>query len=488
MRSLDRVSFKGGRRAPIEPCVTSSAAEQNVEAIELVEQARQRATHNLRGRERWITAVGAGGFLVTALLLDVLAPADRHPSFGTALMLFVSYAIASRVEFEIGTGSAIPTQVVFVPALFLLPARALPLFVAAALMAGMLPDLLRRRAHPARLVVQLVNSWHSVGPALVMLAFDDRVPSWSLWPALVAAFAAQFAFDYVSSAIRARLAFGVGFRDHLTSLAWVYLIDAALLPIGFTLAVAAAHSAPIALLGMPLVGLLGLFARERQQRIDHALELGNAYRGTAFLLGDVIEADDAYTGSHSRDVVSLVLAVADELGLNPRERRRAELAALLHDVGKIRIPSEIINKPGSLTREERAVIERHTIEGEKLLAKVGGLLGDVGHIVRSCHENWDGSGYPDGLEGEEIPRLARIIMCCDAFNAMTTDRSYRRALSPANAVAELRRNAGTQFDPVVVEALIERLSSLAPSLEPPTSVSTPVPSLPRAASGARPSQ
>jgi HD-GYP domain-containing protein (c-di-GMP phosphodiesterase class II) len=369
----------------------------------------------------------------------------------------------------------------------------LPLFVAGALIAGMLPALLHRRTHPGRLLVQLVNSWHVVGPALVMLAFGDPGPSWSRWPVLVAAFGAQFSFDFVSSAIRARLAFGISMRDHLTSLAWVYLIDATLLPIGFTLAVAAAHSAPIALLGMPLVGLLGLFARERQQRIDHALELGNAYRGTAFLLGDVIEADDEYTGSHSRDVVSLVLAVADELGLSPHERRRAELAALLHDVGKIRIPSEIINKPGSLTREERALIERHTIEGEQLLAKVGGLLGDVGHIVRSCHENWDGSGYPDGLAGEEIPRLARIIMCCDAFNAMTTDRSYRRALSPANAVAELRRNAGTQFDPVVVAALleclpIERLPSLALSQEPPTSASTPVPSLPRAASGAPPSR
>ena len=488
MRSLHRVSFKGGRRAPIEPCVTSSAAGQPVEAIELVEQARQRATHTLRGQERLITATGAVGFLITAVLLAGLAPSNRSPSLGTVLLLFVSYAIASQVEFEVGTGSAIPTQVVFVPTLFLLPARMLPLFVAAALMAGMLPDLLRRRTHPARLLVQLVNSWHAIGPALVMLAFGDPRPSWSLWPALVAAFAAQFAFDFVSSAIRARLAFGIHVRDHLTSLAWVYLIDAALLPIGFTLAVAAAHSAPIALLGMPLVGLLSLFARERQQRIDQSLELGNAYRGTAFLLGDVIEADNQYTGSHSRDVVDLVIAVADELGLTPRERRHAELAALLHDVGKIRIPNEIINKAGSLTPDELALIKTHTVEGESMLAQVGGLLGDIGHIVRSCHEHWDGSGYPDGLAGEEIPLLARIIMCCDAFDAMMSDRSYRRALSPANAVAELRRCAGTQFDPAVVEALIERLPSLAPSKEPPMSASTPVPSLPRAASGARPSR
>jgi HD-GYP domain-containing protein (c-di-GMP phosphodiesterase class II) len=188
-------------------------------------------------------------------------------------------------------------------------------------------------------------------------------------------------------------------------------------------------------------------------RIDHALELSSAYRGTAFLLGDVVEADDAYTGSHSRDVVSLVLGVCDDLRLGARDRRDAEFTALLHDVGKIRVPAEIINKPGKLTPEERAVIETHTILGEELLAKVGGLLGNVGTIVRSCHEDWDGTGYPDGLEGEEIPLVARIVRTCDAFSAMTTDRSYRKARPVAEAVEELRRCAGTDFDPQTVEAL-----------------------------------
>ena len=121
-------------------------------------------------------------------------------------------------------------------------------------------------------------------------------------------------------------------------------------------------------------------------RIDHELELRDAYRGTAFLLGDVVEADDAYTGTHSRDVVELTLAVADELGLSARERRDAEFAALLHDVGKVRVPNEIINKPGPLTTEEREIIEQHTVEGERLLLRVGGLLGEIGRIVRSCHE------------------------------------------------------------------------------------------------------
>ena len=207
------------------------------------------------------------------------------------------------------------------------------------------------------------------------------------------------------------------------------LVDATLAPVGLVFAFAAQSQPYTLVLVLPLVWLLQVFARERRARIDNALELSNAYRGTAFLLGDVVEADDAYTGRHSRDVVELSVAVADHLGLTGQERRDTEFVALLHDVGKIRIPSEIITKPGKLTAEERALMETHTVEGEQMLEKVGGLLGNIGRIVRSCHEHWDGHGYPDGLRGEAIPRVARIVMCCDAYSAMTSDRSYRKALS-----------------------------------------------------------
>jgi HD-GYP domain-containing protein (c-di-GMP phosphodiesterase class II) len=104
-------------------------------------------------------------------------------------------------------------------------------------------------------------------------------------------------------------------------------------------------------------------------------------------------------------------------------------------------------------------MERHTIEGERLLLRVGGLLGEIGRVVRSCHERWDGQGYPDGLAGERIPLLARIVSCCDAYNAMTSDRSYRKALPQEVAVAELRAGSGTQFDPRVVDTLIAALSA-----------------------------
>jgi HD-GYP domain-containing protein (c-di-GMP phosphodiesterase class II) len=123
-------------------------------------------------------------------------------------------------------------------------------------------------------------------------------------------------------------------------------------------------------------------------------------------------------------------------------------------VGKVRIPSAVINKPGPLDAEERALMDTHTIEGERMLEQVGGLLGHVGRIVRSCHEHWDGNGYPDGLAGERIPLAARIVACCDAYHAMTSDRPYRHALPAEEAKDELRRGRGTQFDPQVVDALL----------------------------------
>jgi HD-GYP domain-containing protein (c-di-GMP phosphodiesterase class II) len=235
-------------------------------------------------------------------------------------------------------------------------------------------------------------------------------------------------------------------------------VDASLAPVALLLAAGAVDHPYAFVLGMPLVGLLAVFARERRARIDQALELSHAYRGTAFLLGDVVEADDAYTGSHSRHVVDLVLDVSDRLDLDPLARRHAEFTALLHDVGKIRIPAEIINKPGALDDDEWAVMKTHTIEGEQMLVRVGGLLGEVGRLVRSCHERWDGTGYPDGLSGDAIPLVARIVCCCDAYSAMTTDRPYRAARTASEALAELERCAGTHFDPAVVAALTASVS------------------------------
>ena len=134
--------------------------------------------------------------------------------------------------------------------------------------------------------------------------------------------------------------------------------------------------------------------------------------------------------------------------------RNVEFGAILHDVGKIAIPKEIINKRGPLNEAEWELIKTHTVEAQAMLDRIGGLMAGVGQIVRSAHERYDGKGYPDGLAGEQIPLEARIIFACDAFNAITTDRPYRRGRPAALAVAEMQDNAGTQFDPEVVDALV----------------------------------
>jgi HD-GYP domain-containing protein (c-di-GMP phosphodiesterase class II) len=391
-------------------------------------------------------------FAAGAVLCAVFLHEGPKFSIPVALLYVAVYAGVSRVEFEIGTGAAIPTELVLVPMLFVLPVGAVPALVAAALVLAGLLD----RSRPVtvdRVAIQLASASQTFGPVLVLgLAGGDPVRMHD-WPIYVGALAAQFAFDFTVAGIGSSLGHGVRLQTLMQFLRWVFAVDAALAPAGLALAFAASASSVAVLFSVPLVGLLLHFSRERRRRIDHALELSDAYRGTAFLLGDVVEADDAYTGSHSRHVVDLVLGVCDRLGLDPETRRDSEFVALLHDVGKIRIPHEIIQKPGPLDPDERALMETHTIVGQELLERVGGLLGHIGRVVRSCHEHWDGRGYPDGLVGDEIPLIARIVCACDAFSAMTTDRSYRKARSSAEALAELERCAGTQFDPQVVAAI-----------------------------------
>ena len=457
-------SLATSRAAGVDPPAGPTTADLDPEVDGLYERTRERRSTPLARTERVASLVVGGSFLAVAVPLALLYGSSRHPSLWTVLLLLGVYAVASQVEFEVGAGSGVPTELVLVPMLFVLPPSWVPLAVAAGLALGELAGG-RQAHHPGRIAVLPGNAWHAVGPALVLVAAGEPDPTWHEWPVFVAALAAQFAFDYASSAAREWIAFRLRPGMHLRFMVWVWTLDAALAPIGFAVALVAVGAPASVLLVLPLIGLLGVFARQRQVGIDRALELGHAYRGTAFLLGDVVEADDTYTGTHCRDVVDLVLAVADRLGVDARGRRDAEFVALLHDVGKIRIPKELINKPGALSAEERTLIETHAAEGEKMLAQVGGLLGQVGKIVRSHHERFDGTGYPDGLAGEEIPLIARIVACCDAFSAMTTDRPYRRALPVETAVAELRAQAGRQFDPTVVDALIIVVLESAPAAQ-----------------------
>jgi putative nucleotidyltransferase with HDIG domain len=412
----------------------------------------------LRARELTVEAVTAAAFLVVAVAMAVLVPAGRAFDAPLALTLVVTYAVLAQVRFPIGYGYTIPTQVVLVPMLFLVPLGSVPLLVAAGMVIGSLPEYIRHQRHPNHVVGTVGNAWHSVGPVAVFAAAGSVAPELAEWPVLLSALAAQVVTDNGVATLRDWAGLGISPKLQPSLFGWVTLVDVLLSPVGLLAAMAAVAEPYAVLLVLPLAALLFVFALERGARMRQAIELSRAYRGTTLLLSDVLEADDEYTGVHSRGVVSLSIAVADAMGLDSADRRNVEFGALLHDVGKIAVPKEIINKPGPLTEDEWVVIKTHTIEGQRMLDRVGGLLSQVGRIVRSSHEKWDGTGYPDGLVGDEIPVGSAIVCCCDAFNAMTTDRSYRAAMTLDEAIAEVEANSGTQFSPAVVEALLRVLN------------------------------
>ncbi len=187
--------------------------------------------------------------------------------------------------------------------------------------------------------------------------------------------------------------------------------------------------------------------------------LEKTFLETVEALANALEANDEYTSSHARWITDLALKVGEGLGLDGRALKRLELGALFHDIGKIGIPEAILSKPGPLTAAEREVVQSHPELGEKIIAPID-RLEEVRPIVRHCHERYDGAGYPDRLKGEDIPVESRIILVCDAYHAMTTDRPYRRKLPEEEALRRLEEGAGTQFDPRVVEVCRRVLGEL----------------------------
>jgi len=199
-----------------------------------------------------------------------------------------------------------------------------------------------------------------------------------------------------------------------------------------------------------LVAVLRDLERERGRATQ-------SVRSVVQALAATLQARDGYTGEHADAVHDLSIAVGARLGLRPDEMAQLAAVALLHDVGKIGIPDNLLHKPGPLTPEEWQVMREHPAIGERILVSVPGLE-SVARAVRHEHERWDGDGYPDGLAGENIPLASRIVLACDAWHALHSDRPYRRALPREEALAELRRCAGTQFDPTVVAALLDVLA------------------------------
>jgi putative nucleotidyltransferase with HDIG domain len=189
------------------------------------------------------------------------------------------------------------------------------------------------------------------------------------------------------------------------------------------------------------------YRRERAR----AQQLRRSYKATVRALSNAVEARDAYTGQHAERVAAYGLAIARATGINVADEPQLEFGFLLHDIGKVGVPDELLFKPAALSKEELGRIARHAEIGAAILGHVD-FLDEAMLIVRHHHERWDGSGYPDGLEGEEIPLAARVFAIADTLDALTTDRPYRRAVGWAAAREVIREGSGSQFDPAVVRA------------------------------------
>jgi putative nucleotidyltransferase with HDIG domain len=184
-------------------------------------------------------------------------------------------------------------------------------------------------------------------------------------------------------------------------------------------------------------------------------ELHRSYMATVRALSNAVEARDAYTGKHAERVTAYGMAIWRSIGLEPADDGPAlEFGFLLHDIGKVAIPDAILYKPGKLTEKERALMAQHPVIGAEIVRDIG-FLRDATKVVRSHHERWDGSGYPDGLAQEEIPIAARVFSVADVLDALTSDRPYRPASTLAVARQMIVQGSGSQFDPQVVEAFIE---------------------------------
>jgi GAF domain-containing protein len=200
-----------------------------------------------------------------------------------------------------------------------------------------------------------------------------------------------------------------------------------------------------------LTGIADLLGVALDQ-IEHRDELAGTAEGAAIALVEALATWDDQTAEHSAEVLEIARRTGEQLGLGEADLIELELAAHLHDVGKIRVPLETLRKPGRLDEQELSVMRQHPVWGAELVARIPGLAA-VAAIVRFHHERYDGRGYPGALRGERIPLASRIITACDAYGAMTADRPYRRSLDRARALRELRHGAGAQFDPGVVEAM-----------------------------------
>lgn len=330
----------------------------------------------------------------------------------------------------------------------------------------------------AIIYASITDRWTSETITLVSLtaiaaAFGTFVPwerlrrEWQLtmyWVSLLAITASVYAFDVATLSVLLlvpMMALTCFFWDQ-RKIVFINLFGSALvfaLPVATGQVSDASSALIITLPAMFAVALLTgvLAARFNTMRVNER----SRYKATIEALSTALTARDGYTGAHSQETLWLVTAICEELRLTSNACEYVADVALLHDIGKIGIPNDILHEPGKLNDEQWEVMKQHPVIGERIVVTVPGLE-EVARAIRHEHERWDGGGYPDGLKSGEIPLASRIVLVCDAFHAMTSDRPYRNAMSVDEARLELSRNAGTQFDPTVVGALLHVLDRREP--------------------------
>jgi diguanylate cyclase (GGDEF)-like protein len=334
------------------------------ELEQLVDDSRTRMARRLEPRDRAVSIAMGSAFLTTAVAMAALLPWGHSPTVVQAALLVCTLTAFSRVQFEVGAGVALPTQIALVPMLFVLPAAVVPLAAAAGYLLGGLIDCLRGRLHPERGFVILGSSWHAVGPALVFLAAGEPNPSLHDWPLYAAALGAQFGFDLASSLVRDTLALGVSPRLLLPCLLWVYAVDTMLFPVGLLAAFASVEDPYALVLLLPLAGLLALFARDRSARLDRVLELVSAYR-----VANAEARRDSLTGVGNRLAWEEALAAAERT----RVADDSAVSLVLVDVDNLKAANdELGHEAGDRLLRAVAVALTAAVREGDVIARIGG--------------------------------------------------------------------------------------------------------------------
>jgi putative nucleotidyltransferase with HDIG domain len=335
---------------------------------------------------------------------------------------------------------------------FLLTDASIPLFIAG--VAPLVGGLVSGQPPGVRSLEEAGGEAIAVLAGLVLVSqvgIELRAPGNRGWIAGFAlATVAYISVRYILAAISARVSLGVEFLTYTNAAGKAITANLTLLAL---LAMGMSYFASaFGRSGYFILALATIAVMEAYQPYKLLSDQRNVLFASLGMVAHAIDLKDAYTGRHARDASEIASRIGRALRLPEPEVRKIKLAGMLHDIGKIGVSGKIIRKPSALDPAEMIMMRRHPVIGAEIMQPVE-LLSEASDIVRHHHEHFDGSGYPDGLRGDQIPIGSRVVLVADAFNAITTDRPYRKARSKTEALEVLKKNAGTQFDPQVVRAL-----------------------------------